>query len=292
MSTIQLEKITPARAQKYLNKNKLNRKLREGMVEKYAYDMKNGMWTQCVAPIVFYDTGDIADGQHRLWAIIESDTAQSFYVMRNLKREDGFNIDTGAVRSVVDNAHIAGRSENLTNALVSLARAIEEGDRASRNLSYSQRYVMMEKHSEAAHWALTHGAKGRYLQNSVVNAAIARAWYVEKDRDRLVEFGRVISTGFANGMEDSAAVAIRNYMLTQKSIAHSSAVWKDAFIRIQNAVWYFMRRKPLTIIKTRDEERYPLAKENRALTARVLSPTQFKVRLQKKVQAKENAKKK
>jgi hypothetical protein len=37
-----LEKITPAKAEKYLNANKANRNLRDGLVERYASDMKNG----------------------------------------------------------------------------------------------------------------------------------------------------------------------------------------------------------------------------------------------------------
>jgi len=99
-----LETITPTKAHTWLNRNTSNRKLRDGWVEKYASDMRAGKWTECIVPIVFYENGDIADGQHRLWAIIESDTPQRFFVLHGLTREAGLNIDTGGGRNLVDNA--------------------------------------------------------------------------------------------------------------------------------------------------------------------------------------------
>ena len=69
-----IENISPQQAEKMLNSNKGNRKLRDGVVEKYALDMVSGNWTQCPVPISFLQNGDVADGQHRLWAIIESIT--------------------------------------------------------------------------------------------------------------------------------------------------------------------------------------------------------------------------
>lgn len=95
---IVLETVTPKLAEAWINANKSNRKLREGLVEKYACDMRAGKWTQCPEPISFYADGDLADGQHRLFAIIESDTTQEFPIARGLSREAGLNINTGAGR--------------------------------------------------------------------------------------------------------------------------------------------------------------------------------------------------
>jgi hypothetical protein len=94
MDEMKLESITPKKAEHYLNRNTSNRKLREGVVERYASDMAGGRWTKCAAPIVFYEDGEIADGQHRLFAIIESGKSQKFFVMRDLPRDAGLNIDT------------------------------------------------------------------------------------------------------------------------------------------------------------------------------------------------------
>src|SRR4051794_1259299 len=115
---VTVEKIGPKKAEQWINANKTNRSLRAGVVEQYAGDMRNGNWTQCTAPIAFYEDGDLADGQHRLYAIVESDTTQTFSVARGLERRDGLNIDTGLVRSVVDNARISGLETGLSNYIV------------------------------------------------------------------------------------------------------------------------------------------------------------------------------
>lgn len=261
---MKLERITPRTAKTYLNDNKSNRALRSGLVEKYAADMKAGAWTQCLAPIAFYEDGDVADGQHRLWALIEAGTPQEFYVLRGISRDAALNIDTGAGRTIVDNATIAGRGEGLNNTIVALCSGIELGNRAGRGNTNSQKMAYVEKHLEAAKWAEHHGTFGKLLRNAPTNSAIARAWYVEEDKERLALFGNVVSKGFANGTEDSAAIAIRNYLLSHGGNSTSSGLWRDTFLKTQHACWMFMRRKPLMVIKAQSEERYPLLKAKRA----------------------------
>lgn len=258
MNPSSIEVITPKRATEYLDRNHGNRKLREGVVERYAEDMKNGRWTQCVAPIVFYDNGDIADGQHRLWAIVESGKQQSFYVVRGLPREAGLNIDTGLGRSLVDNARISGIDPDLSNELIALTRAIEEGQRSSmKGISNSHRLAVANKHRDAAKWVLLHGPKTKGVRNACIGAAIARAWYVEKDKERLARFCQVLHSGFADGDAESAAVALRNMMLGLPNLNHT-ATFRDVFLKAQNAIFHFMRSKRLVVLKTIKDEVYPL----------------------------------
>ena len=259
------EAIDSKKAEDILNKNTCNRALREGIVEKYASDMKHGLWTECAMPIVFYIDGDVADGQHRLYAIIESKTTQSFLVVRNFPREAGLNIDTNLVRSLVDNAHISGIDTSLSNTLVSVARAIEDGDSIAlarhRGLSNSENLALVDKHREAADWVVRYGPRGRGLRNAVILSALCRAWYAEKDKDRLALYSTVLSKGFANGPSDSAAVAMRNYLVMKMQQGVSltiSANWRDTFLKVQNSIHYFMHGKPLKTIKVVSDEAYPL----------------------------------
>jgi hypothetical protein len=251
--------ITPAKAEEWLNKNKGNRSLRNGAVEKYADDMKNGRWTQCVAPIVFYENGDIADGQHRLYAIVESGKSQRFYVVRGLDKAAGLNIDTGMGRSLVDNGQISGLDTGLSHSLISWAQAVEFGGRGNKGqLSNAQKLELVAKHREAVSWVIRNGPKGRHIRNAVVAAAIARAWYHEHDKDKLHRFANVLSTGMPEGMHESAAVAMRNYLQSRGEAASTTALWKDTFLKVQNCVNYFMRGKQLIVVKTIGEEVYPL----------------------------------
>ena len=261
MITPQPENVTPTKAKQWLNANNNNRALREGVVEKYAADMKAGKWTQCAAPIWFYENGDIADGQHRLYAIIEADRAQTFLVGRGLKQEDGLNIDTGVPRNLVDNARISGSDPGLNLTLISTCRGIDEGDRSTKYTSNAMKLEQVARHREAALFAMNHGAHGTRLRNSMINAAIGRAWYYEGDKERLAHFGKVLSSGFAEGTKDAAAIALRNYMLAGKVAPGADQnQWRDTFLKAQNAIHYFMRGRSLTVIKGVQDEAYPLKK--------------------------------
>jgi hypothetical protein len=264
--SIQVERITPTKAEKWLNEhNNCNRALREGRVEMLTEDMKNGDWTFCVAPIVFYDDGDIADGQHRLWAIVNSGVAQDMIVVRGLPRAAGLNIDTQLPRTLVDAGRISEKDTHLSNTIIAIARAVENGMASARDtLSFAQKLLLVAEHREAAEWANGHVPHRRYIANSVVFAAVARAWYHEKDLDRLNEFCKVLGNGYSKGDADSAAITMRNYLLDNANNTATSAMWRDTFLKVQNAISYFMKRRRLTVIKGVKEEAYPLKKRRKA----------------------------
>lgn len=281
---IEFERITPAKAESWLNHNQSNRKLRDGHVEKLAEDMRKGRWTKCTVPISFYDDGDIADGQHRLWAIIESNTTQSFMVLRGLTRADGLNIDTGMARSVVDNGRISGVDKGLSNELVATARAIHVGgpNFDARISSIGAKLEVVALHREAAEWACRNTPKGKYLKNAVVMGAIGRAYYyIDVDQlSRLKRFCDVMTSGLPANEGEFAAIALRNYLLAKGPLSTTTALWVDTFAKVQNAIAYFMRGKSLGVIKGQSEEQYPLPPKYKnaiALTPKVRKRTTKKV---------------
>ena len=255
---ISRELVTPAAAAKFLNSNTNNRKLRTGLAEQYAKDMAAGNWTNCTAPIVFYEDGSLADGQHRLWALVESETTQSFIIVRDLDRASGMNIDTGKIRTVVDNARISGVADYLTNSLIAVCRAIEDGTFQAGQYSNARKLATTEKHREAGEFAIKYGPKGKHLRNQVVLGAVGRAYLAGVDRELLQRFGDVVSTGFADGAKESAGISLRNYLLSKGTAATRSALWVETFLKVQNAIKYFVAGKQLTIIKATSDEAYPL----------------------------------
>lgn len=258
---IEFERITPAMAQSWLNRNKGNRKLRDGVVEKYAEDMRQGRWTRCAMPISFYVDGEVADGQHRLWAIVESGVPQEFLVLRDLAREDGLNIDTGLSRTIVDAGRISGIDKNLSVELVATARAITMGGphADSKRSSNAAKLEMVAAHRAAAEWAIHNGPRGKNLRNAVTLAAIGRAWYHHQDDlDTLKRFCDVMSSGLPDAPGEFAAVALRNYMLQKANIATTTAMWVDTFRKAQAAIRSFMDARSLKVIKTQSTEAYPL----------------------------------
>jgi hypothetical protein len=69
---VEIIDITPEIAKNWMANNKNNRSLSSGVAEKYARDMLAGNWTLTHQGIAFYEDMTVADGQHRLNAIILS----------------------------------------------------------------------------------------------------------------------------------------------------------------------------------------------------------------------------
>lgn len=103
-----IETITPEVAEKWLTLNTHNRTLRDGVVERYAEAMKRDQWDLNGETIKFSETNVLLDGQHRLWAVIESGVTIESYVIRNLPDEVFETIDTGTARHARDTLHLNG----------------------------------------------------------------------------------------------------------------------------------------------------------------------------------------
>lgn len=250
------ELITPAKAEKMLNRNNANRKLRSGVVEQYACDMISGDWGICTTPIAFYENGDVADGQHRLWAVVDSGKSQHFIVLRGLKRPDGLNIDTGLGRSAVDGAHISGLDPTLNSNIVSASRSIEEGVATHARSSNSVKLAIARKHREAAQFAVSY-VRGKKIANGAVMGAVGRAWY-KVDKEKLHRFCEVLTTGQSLGLHESAAVTLRNYLLSAEANLASSALWADTFRRTQRCIKNFIKGSQMLQLRSVDVEEYPL----------------------------------
>lgn len=253
---VSVEMFTPEDALEILCKNDINRALNNDVVRVYNTDMQVGDWSVCPGAICFYEDGQLADGQHRLNALIESGCSALFIVMRGLTRKDGFNIDTGRPRKLVDAVRIA-TGEHIPTNLFSIARSIKSGVSQHGRNSNSMQYDTIEEFREAAEWVIANGPRGKKLGNGAILGAVGRAYLAGVDHDKLHRFCDVLRTGFAEGTHESAAVAMRNYLLAAQN-SSTSALWRDTFLKVQNAIKYFIAGKQLTIIKSVKDEAYPL----------------------------------
>ncbi len=93
--------VSPERAMAWLERNPGNRPISQKTVRDYATDMKRGHW-RLAQPIIFDWNGDLADGQHRLWAVIESGQTVRFVVQHGLDPIDRDKLDGGKKRSPGD----------------------------------------------------------------------------------------------------------------------------------------------------------------------------------------------
>lgn len=115
-------KVTPVMASDLLALNTANRRKRQWLVDDYAKQMKEGKWEFNGDCIILSSEGVLLDGQHRLEAIVESETMQMFNIQTGISPDAFPTIDTGVVRGGAD--AIQGQGYTNAAALAGMVRMI------------------------------------------------------------------------------------------------------------------------------------------------------------------------
>lgn len=105
--------LTPAMATAMLERNTHNRTISGSRVEQYVNDMKAGNWVFNGEAIKIAEDGTILDGQHRLWACMESDVTISTLVIRGLRHETQETMDQGRPRGLSDVLKLRGEKNHM-----------------------------------------------------------------------------------------------------------------------------------------------------------------------------------
>lgn len=101
--------MTPTLARKYLDRNKLNRKLKPSLVMDLSDQMKAGNWKLNGETIKITREGELIDGQHRLTALLHSGIPGfPTLVVEGVDSSIFSTIDVGAHRTAVDIVYCSG----------------------------------------------------------------------------------------------------------------------------------------------------------------------------------------
>lgn len=98
-------RVDPSLARQLMENNIANRSFRMGHAKDIARQMELGRWRGSPEPLIITTKGRVVNGQHRLWALIETGTTQEFIitVIPDEKYQEIFSIlDQGAARSNSD----------------------------------------------------------------------------------------------------------------------------------------------------------------------------------------------
>lgn len=117
---VSVETITPNEAEMYLSNMNNPRRLRDAVVKRYARDMARGDWHVGTSAISFDALGALRDGQHRLSACIEANTALTTVVYRGIGEGAVLNMDRGLKRMWADTLKARGipNANNVQSAVV------------------------------------------------------------------------------------------------------------------------------------------------------------------------------
>lgn len=199
--------ITPEMAEAYLGKNLLNRNVSLRLVEKYADDMAKGSWGITHQGIAFYKDGTLADGQHRLRAIVKARKSVKMMVTSGLNKDTSIDIDAGRPRSVVDGIKIGGLSDWIDARHIAMMNLIA----SPKRLSATEIIKWLNGMEESAKFSISHlSINKRHLTNAAIHAAIALAHFYDEDPEQLAHFCKVFLSGFPESKKDVIIIKLRD----------------------------------------------------------------------------------
>jgi len=259
------ERITPELAPLYLEHNKCNRPLRESRVKRYAKDMTKGKWRTTHQGIAFDSHGNLIDGQHRLYAIIQSGVAVIILVVRNLPPESNDGIDNGFNRGIVDILHYKGMQSNLLEVGVIkwLGYKVKDGVHEMREVSRSEKIDFYLQYKEAITFVVSLFAVGKPLPRmrlSPLLAVFVRAYCTGRYKRKLTHAAEVMLTG-VGGEEEKWLIMLRNYLLYLKTVS-AEPIRREIYLKTERALHAYLNGEAAVgNLRPTNKELFPLPGE-------------------------------
>lgn len=260
MQTVRIV-VTPQEAQQWLDeKNTRNRPMSMPLAAMYADDMANGRWLETHQGIAFYEDGVLADGQTRLKAITIAKKSIPMQVTFGVPKPSGLCIDIHRRRTFSNQLAMTGELPWLGKNEVATAMILmfkDGGARQSKNVRRVIDFCTPIEDAMVFVKART-STSIRYITTAPVKAAIVCAYYYE-DKTRLDEFCKVLITGIMKSGADSAAVRLRERLISGGSALQTTGSDRvSVMLLTMKAVKFFCERRELSRLTTPVEPIYLL----------------------------------
>ena len=236
MLEMSVEKITPKKAREYMRKNVNNPRgansLSRSHVRELADDMKAGLWQLNAEPIVFDEDGFLKNGQHRLAAIILSDTTVEMVVIRGVGRDVDI-YDVTLRRTLNQMLKAQGNTESNT-AITSAASLIVNDFKPSRGKGIQKEYANAHFNEfERAYRVTCLGGGTGGNSKSKCGPCIAASYLALRTESipsyELEVFFRIFNSPnnyLSDGYDASAPIVARR-MFDERHQANGYLIWKE-----------------------------------------------------------------
>jgi hypothetical protein len=247
--------ITPKMAKEFLAKNTSNRNKSADLVRRYALDMKNGKWSTTHQGIGVFKDGVLADGQHRLEAIIFSGCTVPMMVTFDIERECGTDIDQHRQRKTHDAIKIGGLSDWVGKDEVALIRHLSPW----KILSIHKIVEVAESIKDGLEFVRDNfSSKRRGITHAAVRVAVVKAYYATNEKARLGTFCKTLITGEQFDVSDIAAIRLREYLLENQMASHSGTVRSETTMRAERAIKAFLDKERISKLFKPKDFIYPI----------------------------------
>ena len=241
-------KVSPEMATKWLEKNIVNRRIRDYKVNAYARDMKNGDWRLNGEAIVFNKSGQLVDGQHRLNAIAKSGVTVSTLVVNEVKDEDAEIFDEGITRKPADSLVMLGADSTLcNNQIIGMIHLVRMTYLREYRLTNSELKEIIDKyHDEILTVKKICSSRGGAVavHSGIIMAGVFCAYMNGVDPDILKKFINILSDGFYEDKNQSSAIVLRNDIIQKKIQFGGHQNRLDALHAIEKAIFDFVNKTP------------------------------------------------
>ena len=234
--------ITPDTAKKLLTKNPNNRNVKDANVLFLVKEIKEDRWVLNGEPIIIDTNGHIVDGQHRLWACVDSDLPISSLIVIGVSPDVLNTIDTGTKRIAKDclDMHNSANS-SLTASTIKLVNQFERGtysDLGSTNRVMSNQQVIdyYYDNQNKLDNSINIGMNLYKKCNKIISSSIIAGLHFlfdRKSRSQAEEFFNKLCTGI--GLEEGSPItALRNKLTREAVDGNQNMSQKD---KVQNIIF-------------------------------------------------------
>ncbi len=255
----ELVTITPEQATEWLaEKNLKNRRIKRKAVNCIANDIRNGNWQEGNPnPISFYTDGTLADGQHRLLAIVQANIPVKARVVYDVPKSAGVYIDTNSSRSMADVVNIATGDTSFNSKSTSVIRTSFEN---GKNLTPQQFVKIYEKYGESLNYVMSLFNKmNAKLKYTPIISAVFLAYTNGEQKKVIEDFCEVLRSGITIDDRDITVCALRDYIFTTAG-KRTKTINHEDVMRTENAIWNYANNKSLKRVQKSSDYKYPKLK--------------------------------
>lgn len=223
--------VTPDIARAMLGHNEVNRTLRDPHVQELATSISHRTFDVTHQGIAFWKNGILADGQHRLLAIIEANAPATLLVVVGLDYTP--HIDRGLKRTESDVIRMAKPGMRWVNKQTTAIINILWTEFPKLNLiTLEDKIQYLKAYTPSIQFSLnTYKKPGKHLSSSAIYAAFMCAHADGCDPEKLTRAAKALSTGMnpSDGLDPyiNTIFALRNWLM---NLAMNSGNWKNHII--------------------------------------------------------------
>lgn len=252
--------VTTDQAKSWLDQqNNKNRTLSKPRAAAYAADMLAGNWQQTHQGIAFYQDGNLADGQHRLAAIMLSGVSVEMLVTFGLEPKQAAGIDAHRARATIDVVKITGLADWVGKNEAAIAKMVRRLPTLSGGTPTSSQIVAFcNLHREALEF-VAHAMPSavRFLSAAPIRTAIFCA-YGHVDNERLAWFCRVLYSGIVASTDDVAAIRLRERLLADGRQLQAGETGRALCAKLtMRAIKAFCDREQISKLQTPKDYLFP-----------------------------------